>query len=884
MMSRWLPEIRSRLASARLEPAREAEIAQELAAHLDDRYAEARRAGLSDAEASRAALDELDQDALMRQQLSALEPRAIESAAVLGDPIRRSPVADVVQDARYAVRMLRANPAFAALAIVTLALGIGATTIVYAIVDTVLVRPLPYPQPDRLVRLTVASPRRPSGGIAPSYPNFMDWRTLSRSFDALGLWYSGPGFVLMEGPEPQRLPSMAVSPDFFETIGYEPALGRSFTEADRQAGAPRVIVLSDGAWRRRFGGDPNIIGHPVQALDGVHQVVGVLPPTFAYSRETDVFLPTRVTPTMQGRGNGMYLVYGRLKPGVAIAQAQLEMDGIARALAAEYPETNKDAGIVVEPFQAQAARFLMPTVRLLAAAAGCILLIGCLNVGGLLVARGVGRSREIAVRTSLGAGRWRILRQLSTESVIVALLGGGLGALVAWWGISAIIPLLPVRMPGDTPVSVDARVLAATLVASAATGLLCGLVPAFHLSRASLTDLMKDGVRGSTAWGRRLGAVLVLVEIALSLVLLTGAGLMIRTLSALDQVPRGFDTAHAVALTASPLVPPNAPPERRDAFYRALVANVASVPGVRAASAIDTLPFWSTSYSHVTIDRSGASVSISPRWIAAGYFTAMGIPMIAGRDFGASDTSGAPCVVIVNQRASSQMWSGEPPLGREMQFPNDRTWCRVVGVVGDVRHDGPMREVLNEVYRPALQKPGVSLTVVARVDDPVAAAASLIAQASRGPERTLPARVQTFETMRELYTDDAKHRALLIGAVSAIGLLLAAIGVFGLTSYSVAQRTREIGVRVALGASRGRIIWTIGGGLAPFVAAGIAAGLIGAWAATRTISTFLFGVTPTDAVTFAAVPIVLGLVATVACLIPARRALRVDPVSALRAE
>ena len=878
-MPSWIPEIRRRLADAGLEPAREAEIAQELAQHLDDRYAEMRALGHSEEEARRAALEEL-RDARMLSELR--QVTAMERAAPpLGGPARGSFVAGLWQDARYGLRLLRRNPGFSALAVLTLAIGVGATTIVYAVVDHALLRSLPYPHADRLVRIFASQPSSERLVMA-SYPNFLDWRARSQTIEFSAVTASpAEPFILVDGPTPVRAPSNATTPDLFAVFDGTPVLGRGFTEADMAIGAERVTIISHGAWVRRFGGDPSVVGRTVPTVAGTYRVVGVLPETFAYARTVDFWVPFKLTPVTKRRDAGMYNVFARLRPGVTLEQARTEMDGIAAALAAEYPE-NKNSGALVLPMHEHAVGHLRPTLKLLSGAAACILLIGCVNVAGLLVARGAGRTYEIAVRASLGAPPGRIARQLATESLVLSIVGGGVGALLAWWTVSAVLPLLALSLPREVAPSVDLRVLAVAILGSLATGLLFGVAPAMQLARRGV-DALREGTRATSAWARRAGAGLVLVQVALSLVLSIGAGLLVRSLHAMTAIDPGIDTSHTLMLTASPLLPRDAAPERRDEFYRSLLDRVSAVSGVETAAAIDTAPFEGASFAFALM-ADGAKRPVSPRHITPGYFNVMGMQLLAGRDFSAADRTGAPCVAVINDVGARQLFAGASPLGQQVQLATPKQSCEVVGVVSNVRHMGPFRDMLAEVYLPALQQSGADLIVVARAADPRAIAPGVLAQVAHASERALPGRVTIYADSGAEFTADARNRATLFSVLALIGTALGAVGVFSLTAYLVAMRTKEIGVRIALGASAGRVVWTVVRALLPPITIGVAAGIVASWWATKTIKQFLYGVTPTDPLTFAAVAVSLAVVALLASYVPARRALRVDPVQALRAE
>ncbi len=884
-MSEWLPEIRRKLSAAGLDPAREAEIAQELDQHLSDRYAEMRAMGADDEDARRAALGELDEDRRMRGELRRIERRE-STLPPPGDPRRPSLIAGIWQDLRYAGRMLRRNPGFTALAVVTLALGVGATTVVYAIVDNVLFRPVPYAHIDRLVRVFEVRTSDPSGSISASYPNYEDWRARSRTIEAFGI-YRSRSIILTEA-EPERVSSGMVTRGFFEAAGAQPGTGRIFNEGDEEPGAPAVTVISHGAWERRFGSDPNIIGRAVSTVDGPMEIVGVLQPTRMFAGSLDFWTPLQHTTSAPMRGvRGMW-VLGRLREDVTLEQASAEMTTIASALAVEHPETNAGWSVRLTPMQEWTVGSMRTTLYTSLGAVGCILLIACANVAGLLVARGAARSREIAVRRALGADRGRIVRQLLTESVLLAVVGGGLGALLAWWTVAWLVPLFPVSLPADR-IAVDMRVLAAAISAAGLTGLLFGIVPALGLSRPGTTGAIKDQGRATPRWGRRVGGALIVAEVALSLVLLAGAGLMVRTLVQLYAVDPGINPEHVAALRVTPLLPAKADRARAWAFYSAVLDRVKTLPGVESAALIDTAPFaGSISFSMAVADENPARVGVSPRAVSPGYFQTMGIPVKAGRDFTTTDDPASRRVVVVNAAAAAKLWGMQTPLGRHLRFATGRetlgeAW-EVVGVVGDVRHDGLDGEVYAEIYRPGAQQPSAEMTVVARSPRPDSLTAPFRAQMTGLPERALVGTATTFMAMRERTTLSRRNQTVLLGVLGSLGTVLAAVGVFGLTAFSVGQRTKEIGIRMALGADSTRVLGTVVGSQLTPIGLGVVFGIAGSWWATRALSAFLFGVKPNDPVTFASVAAIIALVGLAACYLPARRALRVDPVNALRTE
>ena len=884
-MSEWLPEIRRRLSAAGLDPAREAEIAQELDQHLADRYAEMRSNGADDEDARQAALGELDEDARMRGELRRIE-RSESRLPPPGAPNRGSFVAGLWQDLRYAARMLRRNPGFAALAVLTLAVGVGSTTVVYAIVDTVLLRSVPYKDIDRLVRIYTTDAKDPAKRIMLSFPDLDDIRARARTIAAAGTYRGNRSIVLLEG-DPERVTGAVASEDFFATAGVRPILGRGFTAADTLPGAPRVAVLNHAAWQRRFAGTSDVIGRVLRTVDGPLQIIGVLEPARWYGSDADFVLPFERPSFASLRNVRGTWVMGRLREGVTLDQAAAELRSLGASLAAEHPGTNGDTGLMVQSMHESTVGHLREPLYVFLGAVGCILLIACINVAGLLISRGAARAQEVAVRTSLGAGRWRIVRQLLTESVLLAVVGGALGTLLAWWSIAALVPLFPLLLPADR-IAVDWRVIGVAIAASGVTGLLFGLLPAIGLSRVSVSGALKGSGRSTSRWGRRLGAGLVTVEVALSLVLLGGAGLMVRTLANIYSVDPGIDVDQVLAVRATPLLPANAAPSRTFAFYRALAERVGAVPGVRAVSAASTAPLMgTTSFTMVTTAPGAAPVSITPHSTLPGYFETMGIGMTAGRDFTWNDRDGSSLVVIVNSLTAAALWPGQNPLGKTLSYAGKDApgpAHEVIGVVDEVRHQALDRDTLREIYHPLQQRHDSGITIVARTEDPAAAAPKVAAVIKDLPERVISSSVTPFSDILASTTRERRNRAVLLSVLGLLGLLLASVGVFGVTAYSVSQRTKEIGVRIALGATSMRVLRTVLGSQLLPLALGLVLGIAGSWWATRAVSAFLFGVTPTDPATFASVALIISLVGVAACYVPARRALRVDPVTALRAE
>ena len=882
-MSQWLREVRVRLEAAGLEPAREAEIAHELAQHVSDRYDEMLASGASEEDARRAALAELADDTRMRQELARVE-RPGSTLPPAGQPTRAPMLAGLWGDLRYAVRMLAAARGFTALAVLTLALGIGATAIVYTIVDTVLLRTVPYEHAERLVRIFEVRESDPARSISASYPNFASWQADARSFDAMGIYRSG-SLVLTE-PDPRIVNAGRATPGFFEASGARAALGRLFSEEESSPGGPPVVVLSHGAWQRRYGADPDIVGRTVTTADGALEIIGVLEPARMFGGTLDFWLPLRISSDV--RAARQFWVLGRLRDGVSLAEAQSEMASIASTLADEHPESNRGWSVRLTPIHEWTVQAMREPLHTFLAGAGCLLLMACTNVAGLLIARGVARTREVAVRTALGASRRRIVRQLLTESVVLGLAGGAAGALVAWWAVPLVVPLFPVNLPEER-IALDVRVLLVVLTASGLTGVLFGILPALGIAGNAPATALKDSAASTSRWRRRVGNGLLVGEMAIAFVLLVAAGLMIRSLVTVRAVPPGIDPERVLALNMVPLVPPDAPMERRLAFYRDAVERIAALPGVEAAAAVTTAPFSGSTSHRMAAGVGGVDrAQVSPRSVSPRYFETMGIPMMGGRDFGHADTEGAARVIVVNEMAARQLWPGIPPIGQHLRFFTGRDTLgpphEVVGVVGDVRHEALDEEVLAEIYHPVAQAPEPQLTVVARTAAPAALATSLRSLADDFIEPALLARPTTFAEMVDRTTRDRRNRAILLAVVGALGMALATVGVFSMVAFSVGQRTREIGVRMALGADAHRVLRTIVGSVLRPLALGVVVGIGGAWATTRVLTAFLWGVEPTDPVTFAAVVVVLVATGVLASYLPARRVLRVDPVAALRAE
>ena len=802
----------------------------------------------------------------------------------------------LIQDLRFALRMLLKNPGFTATAAITLALGIGANTAIFSVINAVLLRPLPYHDPSRLVLVNETT--RQLADMSVSYPNFLDWREQNHVFERLAALQDGQ-FTLTGLDRPERLGGLNVSADFFTTLGATPALGRDFQPQDDKAGAEPVAILSDHLWRSRFGGDPTVVGR-VLTLDGRQvTVVGVLPPRFrVYLSESDLFLPLGLNADrMKDRGNhpGIYVI-GRLGSGATIETARADMDAIARGLEQQYPKTNTGCRVAMKPLEDEVVGALRPALLVLAVAVGFVLLITCANVANLLLARASAREKEIAIRTALGASKARLLRQVLTESTLLSVLGGGLGLLLAGWLTDVLLSLVPSTLPRLDEVRLDGAVLGFSLALSLLTGLVFGIAPALQASRTELLEPLKETSRGSTAGIRqhRFRNILVAGEIALALVLLAGAGLMARSFLRLNRVDPGFRPEHV--LSAQLVLPRVKYPESAAilAFADRLLPAVAAIPGVTSVGLVNPLPLsqegWQTDFwvEGAPVPTRGEVPNSDYHVVGGDYFKAMGIALVHGRLFDDSDRADSAPVALVNETLARRFWPHRDAVGQRMRTgsPDDPgPWLTVVGVVGDVKQYGLDQEQKTQFYRPQRQLPLRPMSIVVRSSlDPTSLAASL-RQAVLAADSDQP--IYNVRTMTGLLSDTSAPRRLsllLLGAFAATALLLAAVGIYGVLAYSVTQRTHEIGIRMALGARRGDVLLMVFRQGLRLVLAGAALGVVAAFGLTRLMSSLLFGVSPTDPGTLGAVCLLLVGVALLACVVPARRASGVDPMIALRCE
>jgi putative ABC transport system permease protein len=798
-------------------------------------------------------------------------------------------------DLRYAVRSYAKAPAFTLIILTTLALGIGASTAIFSMVNGILLQPLPLPDPDRLVYANEVNGK--GVVISMAWPNYVDWRARAQSFQSLANSRDEP-YTLTGVDRAQRLRGRRVTGNFFQTLGVSPVLGRGFTEEDDRPNTPPAVVISEPFWRTQLGADPAIIGRTLQLNDAAHTVVGVLPRDFQFVRPYDVFVsmgPMAGERNLLDRGNhtGFYAL-GRLKPGVSVEAAGAELRSIAASLEREYPNTNTGVSVRAERLADRLVTDIRLTLLVLFGAVGFLLLIACVNVANLLVARGAARQHELAVRAALGGSRRRLVSQMLVESTFVSIAGGALGVGAGAWLLRALVAVAPEGTPRIADVRLDAAALAFAFAAAAICGLVFGALPAFQASgEAGQQVLVRGRAAGFASRSHRLRRGLMVVETALALVLLTGAGLMMRTLHELTQVETGFRSDHLVTTRFS-LAGEQWTRPKRVAFYNELQSRLRAVPGISDAAFTYSLPIDGSNWNSIFIvgdkpvpPRSQLpSAAFTP--VSAGFFETMGMRLIRGRFFDGTDSATAPKVTVINESLAKRLWPGEDAVGKRLkqgwpETPNE--WREVVGVVADVKLNGVAAETPMQAYLPLPQEPPESMAIVARTQGDPAAAGPAIEAAMQQLNKDLPLfQIRTMDDV--LGTSLARQRmSMLVFVIFAlVALTLASIGLYGVVAHGVTERMHEIGVRIALGAEQWHVVGMIVRQGLSMALVGTAIGVAGAIALSRWIQSLLFGVTATDPATLAAVVTVLLAVAVVACSVPAWRATRVDPTSALRAE
>jgi len=800
----------------------------------------------------------------------------------------------LIQDIGYSLRRLRKGPGFALVAVATLALGIGANAAIFSAVNAVLLRPLPYPEPGRLMVVNHVWKGQPTV-VSPQ--NFLDFQKEAKSFEALAVYDRG-GATLTGRGEPVQVPTGETSVAFFDVLRVSPALGRFFRPGENDPGQHRVVVLSQGLWRERLGGDPGAVGQDL-VLDGVpHRIIGVAPSGFDFPRGRSLWLPLEYHERFrtQSRGAWFLSAIGRLRAGISPESARAEAATIGARLAKAYPDANEGVGLTVRPLHEAMVGKVRTPLFVLLGAVGLVLLIVCANVANLLLSRAVAREGELAVRSAMGAGRARLVRQLLTEACVLGALGAAAGLIVAAWGGELILALQPRDVPRLDEIRLDRVVVAFTVACAFLTTLVFGTLPALLATRRSSAVALREGGRGLLSGrGGRVRRGLAVAEMALAVALLAGAGLLLRSFSQLRQVDPGFQSESALVFRLS--LPASRYPDgpARTQFQGRAFEALDALPGVESAAATIGIPLrgFSFNFSFLVDGRpeppAGQWPSLETRVVTASYFRTLGIPVIHGRGFAETDDAAAPRVVVLSREAARRHFSGEDPIGQRIRLgwgpSTDAVGGTVVGVVGDVKEGGLDDEPLAEIYLPYAQKPVEGLDVVLRTSVPPLSLAAAVRGAVRHLDPDLPvARLETLSQIVAASIAEPRFYTTLLTAFAGTALFLAALGLFGVISVGVSQRTREIGVRMALGARAGDVLRLVLREAATLAMVGIAVGLGAALVLSRTLGTLLFNLSPTDPVAFAAAPLVLLLTAVVAAMLPARRAAHIDPIEALRSE
>ena len=804
----------------------------------------------------------------------------------------------LLQDLRYAVRTMLNKPGFTLIAVITLALGIGGSTAIFTVVDAALLRGLPYKSPDRLYHLWERTPQKEFAQREFSYPDYQDYQQ-NQVLDGLAA-YTGGGGIMSGRGEPEQVFAPSASANFFSVLGVDPIIGRTFQPGEDKRGAPRVVVLTYGLWQRRFGGDKGIIGQSLTISGDSYTVVGVLPASFQFAlRNADLWRSYQPTDAQLTRRfmHGTNLI-GRLKAGVSPEQAQAQLSVIAKRIEDENQQSHAGTGLKLIPLQEQVVGQVKPILLVLLAAVGFVLLIACANVASLLLTRSLSRQKEVAIRAALGASRWRVIRQLLTESLLLSLLGGAAGLLIAYWGVHALVAVLPDGQLNALPflrsLHIDASILGFSFGLSLLTGIVFGLVPALQSSRPDLNEVLKEGGRNTAgSVGHRLRGALVMTEIALAVVLLVGAGLMMKSLLRLLQSDIGFKPQNVLTMTVVLPAAKYSEANKQVDLFDQLKERVQSLPGIAGVGTVDNLPLNGGNTTRFYVDGDpipppGQAIEANLRVVDERYFQALGVPLIAGRLFDERDKANAPSVVIIGKTLADRVFAGRDPIGRQIKYPSiPGQPSLIVGVIGDVKIAGLDEAIRPVLYFPFRQAPSMATNLVVRTNgDPTAVAAAV-----RNETRTLEPDVAIFNVnaMEQLISNSPaafmrRFPALLISIFAGVALLLASIGIYGVVSYSVSQQTHYIGVRMALGAQAADILKMVLRQGLTLALGGMALGIVAALGLTRLLRSLLFEVRTTDITTFVFVLGTLFVVALLACYIPARRATKVDPLVALRYE
>jgi len=877
----WLAEFRQRWQALIRRRRLDRDLNDELRFHLETRAERHQQSGMNPGEAAQEARHSFGNPTFLKEECRDMWTfQRIES---------------FWQDLRYSARALRKSPGFSLVAILTLALGIGANTAIFSVVHALLLRPLPYKDAGRLVRLW---PTNVKTGLLPyaitSYPGFMDWKNQSRSFEQVE-GYVPRSFNLTGGDQPQRVYGLRSSAGLLTLLGVTPIHGRAFLDEEVEPGKDHVLLLSERLWQSRFARDPHVLGKIVKLNDENYTVIGILPAAFQFPPDNPCGLVLPLPPD-PNRGHGFINVTGRLKSDATVAKAQVEMDTIARRLEMQYPKYDKDAGVRVLPLQESFVGSFRAALLIFLSAVGFVLLIACANVANLYLARTAGRQKEFVVRAAMGAGRFRLIRQLLTESALLGLAGGTAGLLFAYWGVKAMVMLVHAAFHTASvdSVSIDGAVLAFTLALSLLVGMVAGLAPALGVSRLDLNDTLKEGSRGVTGNQRRnrIRGALVVAEIALALVLLIGAGLTLKSFMILERVDAGVHPENVLVMNISMGGKKYAKTQARAPFMETVLHRIEQLPGVQSAAVVTDVPLTDNS------DSMGISIegrpdpppkqkqSVNYNIVGPGYLRTLGIPLLKGRDFSGGDTGATPTVALINQAMARKFWPNENPIGARIST-DKKNWASIEGVVGDVRQLGLRSEPQPEVYLSYLQDPFawpyLSLLVHTSLD-PMKQVPS-IQDVIWSVDKDLPiASVSTMEQIRSGSIAQPRITALLLVVFASLALVLATVGIYGVMAYSVTQRTHEMGLRMALGARITDVLKLVVGHGIILTGCGVLLGLGGAFALTRVLAKFLWGVRPTDPATFIAVSLLLASVAVLASYLPARRATKADPMVALRYE
>ena len=797
------------------------------------------------------------------------------------------------QDLRYGLRVLRTSPGFTLVAVIALALGIGANTAIFSVVNKVLFQPLPYADPDRLMMIReTALPKFPEFSVAPG--NFLDWQKQNTVFSRMAA-YNGVAYILVGGSEPERLRANRVTAELFAMLGVKPALGRDFLAEENQEGKGKVAILSHGFWQRRFGGDARIVGQTLTLSGQPYTVVGVMPAGFQFpDAATELWVPMAFTAQETQNHGGHYIAaIGTLKPGVPVEQAQASLATIAQRLAEQYPDSNAGWSVKVIPMQEYFVRDIKPALLVLLWAVAVVLLIACANVANLLLVRAAARQKEISIRAALGASRGRVVRQLLTESVLLAIVGGVVGLALAYGGLVLLLTLAPEGLPRIKEVAIDKSALGFTFALTMLTGVVFGLVPALQASRPNLNETLKEGGRGGSEGRKRqrLRSTLVVVEIAMALVLLVCAGLLIKSFARLQAINPGFNPKNVLVTGIGLPQAKYKEDNQKLAFYNGLLAGISTLPGVQAAGVTQSLPLAGDYILGFYIQgrppyKPGEGPSTNYYAVSPDYFKAMGIPLLRGRIFNDRDVEGAPRVAIINETMAKRFFADEDPIGKRIHVTNGpETFREIVGIVGDVRQYGLDRTPPLQTYEPHMQAAFSGMSLVVRTaGDPTNLSAGVRGQVKTIDKDQPVSNIRTMEQIVSSSVADRRFSMLLLGVFAAVALILAAVGIYGVMAYSVSQRTHEIGIRLALGATARDVLRLVVGQGMLLAIVGVIIGLAASFGVTRWISTMLFGVSTTDVAIFSAIPLLLAAVALVACLVPARRATKVDPIVALRCE